>query len=47
MMMCCSDTIQRSFWNNRTYCVTPAKWLDGKVRDSVSYTLTVHSMVPR
>src|SRR5580698_484321 len=45
--MFCNETIQRSFSNSRTYCVTPAKPPDGNVREKLSETRAVHSIVPR
>jgi hypothetical protein len=43
----CSDSSQRSLLNRRMYCDAPTKSLAGKVRELLTDTRAVHSMVPR
>ena len=42
----CSDSIQRSLLNSRSYCAMPTQSSDGKVRELVNEIFSDHSTVP-
>jgi len=45
--MFCSDSSQRSLLKSRAYCVKPAKSPEGNVRELLSDTRAVQTIVPR